>query len=69
MAVQWGVECWCSAFSDLDYNRHYPVVGEDAVCDMLCMGDEVCVRASADGTLKTPSMRGGVRNGPVGEDG
>lgn len=24
---------------------------------------------SADGTLKTPLMRGGVRNGPVGEDG
>eukprot|EP00752_Nemacystus_decipiens_P005992 g5411.t1 len=40
MAVQWGFECWCSASSDLDFNRHYRAVGEDAVCDMLCFGDD-----------------------------
>ena len=41
MATQYGYECWCSADSGLDYNRHYDVVGEDAVCDMNCWGDEV----------------------------
>eukprot|EP00752_Nemacystus_decipiens_P013638 g12091.t1 len=40
MATQWGFECWCSPDGGLDYNRHYDMVGEDAVCDMPCMGDE-----------------------------
>ena len=41
MATQWGFECWCSPDGGLDYNRHYEITGEDAVCDMPCMGDEV----------------------------
>lgn len=41
MATQWGVECWCSLDCGLDYNRHYGVIGEDAVCDIECEGDEV----------------------------
>eukprot|EP00752_Nemacystus_decipiens_P008156 g7295.t1 len=40
MATQWGFECWCSPDGGLDYNRHYDMIGEDAVCDMPCMGDE-----------------------------
>ena len=41
MATQWAFECWCSPDGGLDYNRHYEITGEDAVCDMPCMGDEV----------------------------
>lgn len=41
MALQFGFECWCSAKTDLDYERHYEGAGEDAVCNMQCMGDEV----------------------------
>lgn len=41
MATQFGFECWCSADDDLDYERHYELVGEDAVCDAVCTGDEV----------------------------
>eukprot|EP00752_Nemacystus_decipiens_P013639 g12092.t1 len=40
MATQYAYECWCSPDGGLDYNRHYEMVGEDAVCDMPCMGDE-----------------------------
>eukprot|EP00752_Nemacystus_decipiens_P010944 g9726.t1 len=40
MAVQYSFECWCSSDSALDYNRHYDMIGEDAVCDMRCVGDE-----------------------------
>ncbi|CAM9398392.1 unnamed protein product, partial [Pylaiella littoralis] len=39
MATQYGFECWCSADGGLDYERHYEIVGEDAVCDFLCHGD------------------------------
>eukprot|EP00752_Nemacystus_decipiens_P013640 g12093.t1 len=39
-ATQYGYECWCSADHGLDFNRHYDMIGEDAVCDMLCLGDE-----------------------------
>lgn len=41
MAVQYAFECWCSPDGGLDYNRHYDMLGEDAVCDMPCLGDEV----------------------------
>ncbi|CAN0130890.1 unnamed protein product, partial [Laminaria digitata] len=40
MATQFGFECWCSADGGLDYNRHYEGIGEDAVCDLYCQGDE-----------------------------
>eukprot|EP00903_Cladosiphon_okamuranus_P020893 g19186.t1 len=40
MATQYGFECWCSSDGGLDYNRHYEITGEDAVCNMLCEGDE-----------------------------
>ena len=39
--LQYGFECWCSPDGGLDYDRHYDRVGEDAVCDMDCLGDEV----------------------------
>lgn len=41
MAVQYAYECWCSPDGGLDYNRHYDMIGEDAVCDLPCLGDEV----------------------------
>lgn len=41
MATQWGFECWCSSDGGLDYNRHYEMMGDEAVCDMPCMGDKV----------------------------
>lgn len=47
MALQYGFECWCSADEDLDYERHNQRIGEDAVCDMPCLGDEVRVRDSS----------------------
>lgn len=34
MALQYGNECWCSLYGDLDYGRHG--VG---TCDMPCGGD------------------------------
>ncbi|CAM9398466.1 unnamed protein product, partial [Pylaiella littoralis] len=40
MATQYGFECWCSADGGLDYERHYEIVGEDAVCDFFCHGDD-----------------------------
>eukprot|EP00903_Cladosiphon_okamuranus_P020895 g19188.t1 len=40
MATQYGFECWCSSDGELDYNRHYEITGEEAVCDMPCEGDE-----------------------------
>ena len=47
MATQWGFECWCSPDGGLDYNRHYEIHGEDAVCDFPCMGDEVRINVLA----------------------
>lgn len=41
MATQYGFECWCSTDGGLDYDRHYDLTGEDAVCDLNCFGDEV----------------------------
>lgn len=41
MATQWGIECWCSADVNLDYERHLEGYGVDPVCDMFCQGNPV----------------------------
>lgn len=41
MATQFGFECWCSSEVDLDYERHFDLIGVDAVCDMSCQGNTV----------------------------
>lgn len=71
MGTQHGFECWCSPDGGLDYTRHDDIIGEAAVCDMNCLGDEVvttgygirvvrCIVAAAQYRMRVENIpRGG----------
>ncbi|CAM9885714.1 unnamed protein product [Ectocarpus fasciculatus] len=41
MATQYGHECWCSGYTDLDYSRHSGTDKGDAdLCDVYCYGSD-----------------------------